>query len=159
MRYRRIAALLTLGFLLGPSTAALASATCPKTSLSDAEGRLMCVSCGVPLAIAEAPQADGERRLINRLIAGCESLSQIKQEMVAQYGPNVLSLPPARGTNLAVYLVPAAAAAAALVAIGLLLARWRRRGGPASATPLQPAPPLSHADANRLDDELAHFDR
>ena len=159
---RRIVALLLLGALLGPAAPALASG-CPKTSLSGAEQQLMCVSCGVPLEIADSPQADGERRLIVQLVAQCDTLAQVKQEMVAQYGTSVLALPPARGTNLAIYIVPIVAAIAALGGVGWLARRWRRDARDATAAPgegdeLTEAASVSTVDAHRLDEELARFD-
>ena len=68
----------------------------------------MCVSCGVPLAIAESPQADAERREITRLIEQGKTKQEILDSLVATYGDTVLASPKDEGFGLAAYLVPIA---------------------------------------------------
>ncbi|GAC1438328.1 MAG: hypothetical protein NVSMB51_14050 [Solirubrobacteraceae bacterium] len=130
----------------------------PRAQLTDIEQQVMCVSCGVPLAIAESPQAERERAYIRDLIARGEGTGQIKRELVAQYGPNVLALPAAKGFDLAVYLAPVALVAALLVALALALPRWRGRqpGGPGAAAGRTGA--LSSQDEARLAADLARYD-
>ena len=53
----------------------------------------MCVTCKIPLELAQSPQADRERALIAELIGRGYDEAQIKHELVAQYGPSVLALP------------------------------------------------------------------
>jgi cytochrome c-type biogenesis protein CcmH len=145
-----IALLLAL-LLAGAGPAAAA----PRASLPAIERQVMCVTCKIPLNLAESPQADRERAFIQSLIAEGQSEAQIKRALVGQYGPAVLALPSSHGFDLAAYLVPVAALLALLAGLALL-PRWRRR---APATPAQePAAPLSGADAARLDADLAHFD-
>jgi cytochrome c-type biogenesis protein CcmH/NrfF len=128
-----------------------ASAACPRTSVADLEDEVMCPVCGESLALArEAPLAQRERALIQRLVARCETKRQIKAELVAQFGPSVLALPADRGFDATAYLVPAGGGAVALVATALLLRRWRRR-------PEEPAPAPARASAaerRRLEAEL-----
>ncbi len=146
------------------ATASTALAVAPRASLTDVEMQVMCVTCGVPLSVAESPQADHERDFIRGLIAKGETTAQIKQALVAQLGPLVLALPRDHGFDLAVYIVPIAVIA--LVAAMLVVAarRWRRRGandddddGPAAGDPQPSDSELSDDDAARLDDELARF--
>lgn len=148
---RRLAALLMVAALLAPAPAAIAAA-CPRTSVAALENQVMCLVCGVPLALADAPQAQRERALIGRLVRRCESAGQIKQALVAQYGPAVLALPADEGFRLAAYLVPALVALAAALGLGLVVTRVRGRP---RATP-RPAPTgaLDPLDAARLDAEL-----
>ena len=56
---------------------------------------------------------------------------EIKDELVAQYGTQVLAEPPKSGFDLTAWLVPGAAILIAAIAIALGLRRWRRaaRGG------------------------------
>ncbi len=116
----------------------------------------MCVVCGVPLNIAESPQADRERAFIRRLIRKGRTKPQIKQELVRQLGPQVLALPEARGFTLAAYIVPVLAVTLGVLALSAAGRRWRRAGDDAA----QPSPPpLSDEDRARLDDELRSFDR
>jgi cytochrome c-type biogenesis protein CcmH/NrfF len=156
----RLAALLALAALVagGPGADLAAAATCPKTSLADVENEVMCPVCGVPLALAtEAPQANRERAFIQREIAACKSKSQIKDELVAQFGTRVLALPPSKGFNLVAYLAPAAAVALGLAAVTTLaLRRRRRRDLPQPAGPSDPGP--TGDDAARLEADLQRYE-
>jgi cytochrome c-type biogenesis protein CcmH/NrfF len=150
--------------LVRPATAALLAlllsgagqaAATPGASLPAIERQVMCVTCKIPLNVAQSPQADRERAFIQSLIAEGKSEAQIKRALVGQYGPAVLALPSSHGFDLAAYLVPVAALLALLAGLALF-PRWRRRAPAAPAQ--QPSAPLSGADAARLDADLAHFD-
>ena len=152
---RRALTVLALAAVLALVPAAVAAA-CPRASLPDVEGQVMCLVCGVPLSLADAPQAARERDFITQLIDRCRSTAEIKAALVAQYGPRVLALPEDRGFGAAAYLVPllvlllgAAAAAAAIRA-------WAARRG--AAAPAVAVAPPSGADARRLDAELRRWD-
>lgn len=152
---RRLLAALLAALVLAAAPAA-AAAACPKASLPDIEGQVMCLVCGVPLSLADSPQASRERDFINGLIDRCESPAQIKAALVAQYGPRVLALPKDNGFNAAVYIVPVLALLFG-VALAVVAVRWwssRDRGVPAPAVP---AP--SRADARRLEAEMARWER
>jgi cytochrome c-type biogenesis protein CcmH len=150
---RRLAAIVAALALLG-APASAAAAACPKTSLSAVENQVMCVQCGVPLAVAESPSADQERSFISAQVAQCRSASQIKRALVFQYGDRVLALPRASGFGLAAYLVPALALVAGLAAVTFAALRWRRRRAPAA--PID-APGPAPDDAARLDADLSRF--
>jgi cytochrome c-type biogenesis protein CcmH len=152
---RALVALLLL-VLLGTATSA--AAACPKTSLADVEDEVMCPVCGVPLGLAtEAPQAQRERAFIQREVERCKSKTQIKAELVAQFGDRVLALPPDKGFNLAVYLVPAAIVLAGLAAVTTVALR-RRRESRASSNGAAPTPALAGDDAARLEADLERYD-
>jgi cytochrome c-type biogenesis protein CcmH len=149
--------LLVLVVPAGASAMGAAGAAQPKVSLPTIERQVMCVTCKIPLDVAESPQADREKAFIERLVAAGESEAQIKRALVGQYGATVLGLPAAKGFDLTVYLVPLAAVLLLLGIFLTLLPRWRRaarrqaaaeRGGPA----------LAPADAARLNSDLARFD-
>ena len=127
------------------------------TSLPVIERQVMCVTCKIPLQVAESPQADREREFIQSLIDEGRDEAQIKDALVAQYGPTVLGLPSAHGFDLTVYLVPLAAFLALLATLAVLLPRWRRRAR-AQAGSVLDAPRLDPADTARLDADLARFD-
>jgi cytochrome c-type biogenesis protein CcmH len=154
---RRVVAIAVLSALL-PASAATAAPK-PRASLNDLEDEVMCVLCKVPLQVAgDAPQAVAERQFIKALIARGETKQQIKDALVAQYGPQVLANPPAHGFSLSAYLVPILGVVAAAILLALTLPRWRRRSrAPAPAAAAGPA--LNSADARRLDEDLARFDR
>jgi cytochrome c-type biogenesis protein CcmH len=154
---RSLAALaLTLAAVAGPAGA---SAAAPRVSLLDVENDVMCVACHEPLAVSQSPQADAERNYIQGLIAQGETKAQIEQALVGQYGPAVLGRPPAHGLNLTVYILPPAVLLAGIVALAVTLPRWRRRARTAAAVPLPAGPRLNPADASRLQDDLAAYER
>ena len=115
----------------------------------------MCVTCNVPLNIAESPQASRQRALIRRLVDQGLTKDQVKDQLVAQYGEDVLALPENDGVNVAAYLVPIALVLAMLAAAAIVLPRWRRRA-PAPLT--SGGPPASDAELKRLDEDLAKYE-
>lgn len=159
-RVARRASLLALlsAALLASAIPSLAPAAEPQANLPAIEQQVMCVVCRTPLAVANGPQADAERRQIRRLIAAGKSEQQIKDALVAQYGERVLALPDDDGFNLAVYLVPIAAVALALVLLALALPRWRRSARVRAGQPAVAIPTVSAEDARRLDEDLARHD-
>jgi len=132
-------------------------AVAPRTSLPEVEQEVMCPVCGVPLSIAQSPQAERERVFIRGLIDHGYSKEQVKRALVDQFGPAVLALPGSHGFDLAAYLVPIAVLAVLLALLGVMLPRWRRRGAQPMTSPDPTA--ISAADRTRLDEDLARFDR
>jgi cytochrome c-type biogenesis protein CcmH len=153
-------AMATLGLAAAAGPAAAAQA--PRASATDIEDEVMCVACGVPLDIADSPQADRERAYIRKLVARGLTKDQIKSELVATYTDRVLATPKERGFGLVAYLVPIALVLAALAALAVFLPRWRDRGrggtGPGPGAPVAAGPALSDADARRLEEDLARYD-
>ena len=148
---RRALVLLALGAAL--------TAAAPATTLNDVENQLMCDTCNVGLAIAQSDRADQERAEIHRLIRQGKTKQQILDIFRAEYGPNVLAQPSGGGTAVALWAVPAGIIALALLTIALLLPRWRRRRRGADDDE-PPAPPaLSTDDEQRLERDLALYDR
>jgi cytochrome c-type biogenesis protein CcmH len=155
MSARALVALVALA-LLGVPAPALASSPA-RASLPAVERQVMCVTCKIPLNVAESPQADRERALIQRLIARGENESQIKNALVAQYGREVLALPSSSGFGVFAYVVPIAVVLGLVATLAVLLPRWRRRQRADAATSA-PRPSLSADDAARLDSDMARFD-
>jgi cytochrome c-type biogenesis protein CcmH/NrfF len=138
--------------------AASAAAAVARTSLPAIERQVMCVTCKIPLNVAQSQQADRERAFIQGLIDQGESEAQIKNALVGQYGPTVLGLPRAHGFDLTVYLAPLAVLLALLATLAVLLPRWRRHARDRQATQEAPPPTLAAGDAARLEADLARFD-
>jgi cytochrome c-type biogenesis protein CcmH len=151
---RRAPVTLLAALALVAATSAPASA---RPSLPVIERQVMCVTCKIPLNVAQSPQADRERAFIQGLIDEGRSEAQIKQALVSQYGPAVLGLPKASGFDLSAYLVPLAVVVALALLLLLLLPRWRRRARVQAAALAAPAP-LPAEDAARLDSDLARYD-
>jgi cytochrome c-type biogenesis protein CcmH len=122
-----------------------------RPSLPDLETQVMCPSCGEPLNVSQSAQGDREIALMRRLIARGDSPSQIKRALVREFGPSVLALPPARGVNLVVYLVPPGLLLLGAVVVGTLVARWRRRAPELSA-------PVAPEQAAAIERELTRLE-
>ena len=137
--------------LLTPAAAA------QRPSLPDIENEVMCVSCEIPLNIAESAQADQQRNLIRTLIAQGASKKQIKAALVSEYGEDVLALPDDSGFGITAYAIPLALVALLAGGLFVLLPRWRRRTPAGIAE--QDAPGLSDAESSRLDSDLARYER
>jgi cytochrome c-type biogenesis protein CcmH len=154
---RALAALVVLSLMVGLATPALAAPA--RTSLPDVEDEVMCPICGTLLQLAESPQAQRERAFVRRQIAAGEDKAEVKDALVAQYGPDVLALPSRSGFDLTAYLVPAVAFLAALVALALGVARWWRSGGgpPGTAEASVAGGPSAEED-ERLEADLARYD-
>ena len=153
---RRLAVVVLLSALCALPTASAPAACRQTASFPDIESQVMCLVCGVPLSLADSPQASRERDFINGLIDKCESTQQIKAALVAQYGPRVLALPKTSGFNAAVYIVPALAL---LLGAGLavIAVRWWSSRGGGEPAPAAGAP--NRADARRLEAEMTRWER
>jgi cytochrome c-type biogenesis protein CcmH/NrfF len=141
--------------LLALAAPVAGAATCPRTTLGDVENEVMCPVCGTPLALAtEAPQAERERALIQRLVDDCRSKEEIKEVLVAEFGDDVLSLPGDDGFDLAAYVVPALIVLLGGGAVAAAALAWRRtrpRRATAAAAP-------DDAVAKRLVDDMERYD-
>lgn len=141
--------------LLAPATA---GADQP-ASLTEIEKQVMCPVCGTLLQLAESPQAQRERVFINGLIDEGKDEAEVKDALVAEYGDEVLALPPHSGFSLSAYLVPIIAFLIAVAALAVGVMRWRRAGGDPPDDGPQPftAGPTDE-DTKRLDADLARYD-
>jgi len=146
---KRLVPIVLLALLLAP--AARASDRHP--TLSELEGEVMCPVCGTTLDQSSSPAAQQIERLIAARIASGDTKTQIKDRLVAEYGPAILAAPPHKGFGLVAWWLPVAGivAAAAVVAVGAR--RWARAREPAPV-----GPPLDAASERRLDDELRRFE-
>lgn len=150
---RRVVAVVALLALVVPP---VASAACPRTSLAAVEDTVMCQVCGVPLGLAtESPEATRERAFISTLVARCDTASQIRTALVAQYGSSVLAAPPTHGFDLAAYLVPVLGVVCAGALVGMVAVAWRSRH---QASQPSSRPTLDAADNARVEAALEQFE-
>ena len=149
----RLAIGLLLALVLAPATLAAE----PRTTLPDVEDEVMCVECGTALNISTSPVADREREFIRRRIAEGKSKPQIKAALVAEYGPTVLAVPEGGGFDAAAWLVPGLLCLLALLGVGVAALRWR--GEREEEEPADEGADLDPDDRQRLDADLAAFDR
>jgi cytochrome c-type biogenesis protein CcmH len=152
-----VAALLLLPAASLASSAVVVNPQQPKTTLPDVEDEVMCPICGTALNLSFAPQADRERAFIRREIAAGKTKDEIKDDLVAQYGTEVLAEPPKSGFDLTAWIVPGLAILVAAAAIALGLRRWRRAGRAREAA-AAPDQALDPSERERLDSDLARYD-
>jgi cytochrome c-type biogenesis protein CcmH/NrfF len=145
---RALALLATALFVL------VAAAATPVTSMPDVEDEVMCTTCGVPLNIAESPQADRQRAFIRTQVDKGLTKDEVKAVLVAEYGPDVLAMPQDEGIGRAAYLVPIVVVLGGVALLAVLLPRWRRREPAAAPASGAGAVAVSDAELARLDHEL-----
>jgi cytochrome c-type biogenesis protein CcmH len=148
VRRAALIAALMLALALAPAAQA------ETASLPDLEDEVMCPICGTTLQLSDSPQAEREKQLIRDLIAKGDTKQQVKDELVREYGPDVLATPGDSGFDLTAWLLPIVGLALGLIGIGVALWRWRGRGGHGEP----PAPGPEGEEAERLDADLARYD-
>jgi cytochrome c-type biogenesis protein CcmH len=72
--------------------------------------------------------AKGLQKEINERVTRNESDDLTLQAFVQEYGPTVLIVPPAKGFNLAAWIMPVVAPLIALVLVWFVARRWRHKG-------------------------------
>ena len=120
---------------------------------ADLEAELVCPVCETTLDQSDAPVAQRMKAFIRERIAAGDTGEEIKDALVAQFGPGVLATPPKSGFGLLAWLLPLGALVGGAIAVGLLVRAWSRRRAPPAA---QAA--LSPELEERVDEELARFD-
>ncbi len=140
---RRCAIVLALLLVLVPSTALAAQ---PQFSMSEIETELMCPTCQSRLDLSHAPAAEQIRSFVQRKREAGWTKQQVKDALVRDFGPAVLAAPPASGSGLVVWVVPAALVIGGVAVVVALTLLWRRQrpasaaaGGGADAAPADPA--------------------
>ena len=155
-----LCALTTVVALAAPTPVATAAAQqpAPQTTVDAIEAEVMCPVCGTLLELAESPQARREKVFVAKLVAEGKSKAEVKDALVAQYGPSVLALPKASGFDLSAYLVPIIAIAIAAVALAFSVLRWRRSGRENEPAAGEVAGAPQGEDAERLEADLSRYD-
>ena len=133
---------------------AVPAAAAPPTQ-ADLEAEIVCPTCKVTLDQSNSPIATRMKAYIRVRIAAGDSASEIKQKLVAQFGPGVLAEPPKRGFDLLAWALPLGVLAAGAVAVGLLAWTWSRRRAPEEDGGEEPLDPELE---RRVDEELARFE-
>lgn len=155
---RRLLATWALIALILPAAATAQGGPEPRASLPDIEDEVMCTICGTALQLSDSPQAERERAFINELIAEGKTKDQIKDALVAEYGPEVLAVPSGEGFDLTAWILPIAGVLAAIVLIALAARRWRRAGGDDDrGDGTKAAPAIDDEDAERLRTDIGRY--
>ena len=136
---------------LALASPALASEARP--TAAELESELVCPVCESTLDTSNAPVALRMKAFIRERIAAGDTKSEIKAQLVDEFGPAVLAVPPKRGFDWIAWLLPLAGLAVAAVAVGGLAWRWSR-----ARTDEPEAAPLDPELERHLDDELDRFE-
>jgi cytochrome c-type biogenesis protein CcmH len=135
-------------------TAAAGARAAEPPSAADLEAELVCPVCETTLDQSNAPVAERMKDYIRVRIAAGDSEDEIKDALVAEFGPGVLATPPEGGFGLLAWLLPLAALVAGAIVVALLVRTWARRRPKADAL----AEPLDPELDRRVDEELARFE-
>ena len=147
--------------LLVLALAATARASEAHPTLAELEGEVMCPICHTTLDQSNSAAAGRIKAFIVRRIKAGDTKSQIKRELVDQFGPAILAEPPKHGFDLLAWLLPIVGILGGGLVLGFAAWRWSRRrepelvvagGGVALPRPLDPEL------ERRLDEELRRFD-
>ncbi len=143
--------LLLVGALL---LVAAGSASAAPPNAADLEAELVCPVCETTLDQSNAPVAERMKTYIRVRIAAGDSEQEIKDALVAEFGPEVLARPPEGGFGLLAWLLPIAAVVGGALVVGFLIRSWSRRRAPADEPEQELDPDLERL----VDEELARFD-
>jgi len=138
--------ILLVGTLL---VASAARGDTPRKPTLESLGNEVQCTCGCVAPLNQCPHMDCAEKaemkaFINKEIADGKGETTILQDLSLRYGVQVLSAPPARGFNLAVWILPGVGLLAGLGIVVVIVRRWREK--PASA----PAPPPAPVDPKVL---------
>jgi len=141
-------------FLVALAFAATAGASETQPTLAELEAEIICPTCQTTLDQSDAPIARRMKTFIAARIAAGDTKSEIKGQLVDQFGEAVLAAPPREGFNLLVWVLPPAGLVGGALVLGLLAWRWSRSGEPVAG----PDPSEDPEIERRLDAELARFE-
>ena len=147
--------------LLVLALAATARASEAHPTLAELEGEVMCPICHTTLDQSNSAAAARIKAFIVRRIRAGDTKSEIKRELVDQFGPAILAAPPKHGFDLLAWLLPIVGILGGGLVLGFAAWRWSRRREPELALAGAGAPvsrPLDPELERRLDEELRHFD-
>ena len=143
--------------LLALAFAGAAAASELKPTAAELESELVCPVCETTLDTSNAPVALRMKAFIRARIAAGDTKSEIKAQLVDQFGTAVLAVPPRRGFDLVAWVLPLAGLGLGIVAVGALAWRWSRVHG--DTAPAGDEEELDPTLERRLDDELEQFER
>jgi len=85
-----------------------------------------CAACPEPISVNDEQNsvAQDERTLIRQLLQQGLTAEQVRQALVARYGPSILLAPPRQGFDLLIWLIPPVAIVACAAAVFLAARRW-----------------------------------
>ena len=119
--------LLALAFVLGLVVAPTAFASEQHPTQAELEGELVCPTCHTTLDQSNAAVALRMKQFVRTRIAAGDTKSEIKDQLVAQFGKGVLAAPEQSGFDLLAWVLPIAGLLAGAGVLTVLAWRWTRR--------------------------------
>jgi cytochrome c-type biogenesis protein CcmH len=151
-----------LGLILALAVPAGALASEERPTQAEVEGELVCPVCKpATLDQSDSQLARQMKTVIAARIAAGDTKSEIKDRLVAQFGPEILAAPPRSGFNWLAWLLPIAGLALGSVAVGAAAWRWSRSRERAAELPVEARNGRKSIDPElerRLEEELARFE-
>ena len=92
----------------------------------------MCPVCNTTLDQSSSPAARQIKTFISQRIAAGDSKDEIKDQLVAEYGPQILAAPPKKGFDLLAWLLPIVGVLGGALVLAALAWRWSRGESPAA---------------------------
>jgi cytochrome c-type biogenesis protein CcmH/NrfF len=137
-----VMALLACGLLVVSMTRADGSR---KPTLESIGDQVMCL-CGCVATLNHCPHRDCAtvaeiRPIIEKEIAEGKDETTILQDLAIRYGVQVLAAPPARGFNLAAWILPGVGLLVGLSLVVVIARRWRKAAPVAAGVPPKPLDP------------------
>ena len=139
-------------------TAVGSAGAASRPSAAELESELVCVTCKTTLDESNSPIAQRMKAYIRRRIAEGASGKQIKDELVAEFGEEVLATPPTHGFDLLAWVLPIAGIGGGAVVLGGLAWVWSRRRDRGDTGAAPDTEPLDPELERRVDEALARFD-
>lgn len=122
---------------------------------ADLEAEIVCPTCMTTLDQSNSPIAIRMKSYIRERVAVGDSASQIKAQLVEQFGPAVLAEPPKRGFDLLAWLLPLGALVVGAIVVAALAWTWSKKGDSVDG---REANVLDPELERRLDEELDRFE-
>ncbi len=140
MALKRSATVIVLGILLAATAAFADDARMPTVESIGNEVQCTCGGCVAPInqcPMLNCAEKAEIRAFISKEISDGKDERTILQDLSLRYGLQVLSAPPAKGFNLAVWVLPGVGLLVGLSLVVVIVRRWRSK--PADAPPAPPA--------------------
>jgi cytochrome c-type biogenesis protein CcmH len=155
---KRTLLLLALFVVVTPTGAASEE----RPTQAEVEKEIICPVCTpATLDQSDSPIARRMEGFIARRIAAGDTKSEIKNKLVAQFGPQVLAAPPRSGFNWLAWLLPLAGLGLGAAVVGVAAWRWSRTRERPPELPLEARNGRRAIDPElerRLEEELARFE-
>jgi cytochrome c-type biogenesis protein CcmH/NrfF len=146
--------------LLVLALAAPAAASERRPTSAELERELMCPTCKQVLELSHSPVAERIRAFVRARIAAGDTKSEIKDQLVGQFGEAVLAAPPTHGFNLLAWLLPLVGLTGAGATLAVLAWSWTRTGRePSNLAGSRNDDALDPELERRLAEELAQLER